>query len=938
VLQQMPGSEAAFFSNFTPLTVGTAPAEERLQYERALLARSEQGPAGARENSPAPSSGSAVTLSTYENNARASQESQDLLAKVMKVVWTILAFVIGGLLALGLGYTIATWQTRVSGGVKIAGCFVIVASVISFVICSGDRGGPPDWWMSVSAPKAAPMRMGADIEGGTILMEEPGWAGMNGWVLDDSKSMKTKEPLKGRDALVSGDRVGQATPPPDSKPAPRIRDYFPETLKWAPELITNEKGVARWPLKMADSITTWRLSTSAVTSDGRLGAGKESIKVFQPFFVELQLPIALVREDEVAVPVIVYNYLDSEQTVTVKLADSSWFDRLDQREKRLTLRANDVAATSFRIRVKKVGLHEMTVFAEGTPAKGGTPTADAIRREIRVVPNGRAVEQAWNGALVQAKEFDITLPDSAVEDSAQLLLKIYPSTFSQALEGLDSIFRMPTGCFEQTSSSTYPNVLALDYLRRTGKGVKDARGNDVEAKARNYVHLGYQRLVSFEVPGGGFDWFGRPPANRTLTAYGLLEFQDMARVHDVDPKLISRTRAWLLSKRGGDGSWEPEGHVPDGLPGQHIGGAKLARLSTTAYIAWAVFQPVRSPGESANDAAPTRNFLVSHPADQIDDPHVLALVANALLGLSGSDARPYLDRLEALKKTSADGRHVFWQQPENARTTFHGRGQSGQVETTALACLAMIQAKRNPVTVKAGLSWLTGERDPHGTWYSTQATVLALKALLAESTSPAALERRVVWAFKDGKQGTIVIDADQAEVMKMEPLTPHLRTGANRLTLTDVSGTAAGYQVTLRYHEPEARRKNEPFLVDVRYEKNKLRVGDLLPVEATISNEQTDSAPMVMVELPVPAGFSLNFDDWTEMVRKEQIAKYQVEAGRVLVYLRALPGKATLKLPYRLRATMAVRIQVPAAKAYEYYNPAQVGFGSTASLTVEDRP
>ena len=71
----------------------------------------------------------------------------------------------------------------------------------------------------------------------------------------------------------------------------------------------------------------------------------------------------------------------------------------------------------------------------------------------------------------------------------------------------------------------------------------------IEAKARQYIHTGYQRLISFEVSGGGFDWFGRPPANRTLTAYGLLEFADMAQVHDVDPKLIQRTRDWLMSQR-----------------------------------------------------------------------------------------------------------------------------------------------------------------------------------------------------------------------------------------------------------------------------------------------------------------------------------------------------------------------------------------------------
>src|SRR5581483_9225136 len=110
----------------------------------------------------------------------------------------------------------------------------------------------------------------------------------------------------------------------------------------------------------------------------------------------------------------------------------------------------------------------------------------------------------------------------------------------------------------------------------------------VEAKARQFIHLGYQRLVGFEVSGGGFDWFGRPPANRTLTAYGLMEFEDMARVHDVDPVLIARTRRWLLASHKPDGSWDPEGHVlhDDVTRGAD---AEQARLATTAYIAWAVF-------------------------------------------------------------------------------------------------------------------------------------------------------------------------------------------------------------------------------------------------------------------------------------------------------------------------------------------------------------
>src|SRR5262249_53761493 len=149
----------------------------------------------------------------------------------------------------------------------------------------------------------------------------------------------------------------------------------------------------------------------------------------------------------------------------------------------------------------------------------------------------------------------------------------------------------------------------------------------------------------------GFDWFGRPPANRTLTAYGLMEFQDMAKVHDVDPRLIERTRAWLLSQRAADGSWAEERRAMHDDPAAGQGGG-AANLGTTAYVALAVFG---GPGASSSAEA-TRNFLLSHKADSIDDPYLVALVANALLAIDGTgrDALPYLERLESLKK-EADG-------------------------------------------------------------------------------------------------------------------------------------------------------------------------------------------------------------------------------------------------------------------------------------------
>ena len=82
----------------------------------------------------------------------------------------------------------------------------------------------------------------------------------------------------------------------------RVRQNFPETLLWRPELITDDQGHARLDVDLADSITTWRVSASAVSADGQPGRRQAAIRVFQPFFVDLDLPSALTRGDESASP------------------------------------------------------------------------------------------------------------------------------------------------------------------------------------------------------------------------------------------------------------------------------------------------------------------------------------------------------------------------------------------------------------------------------------------------------------------------------------------------------------------------------------------------------------------------------------------------------------------------------------------------------------
>ena len=67
---------------------------------------------------------------------------------------------------------------------------------------------------------------------------------------------------------------------------PRLREYFPETLVWQPALETDKQGRAQLKFKLADNITTWKMSVIGSTEDGQIGTVEKEIKAFQPFFVE----------------------------------------------------------------------------------------------------------------------------------------------------------------------------------------------------------------------------------------------------------------------------------------------------------------------------------------------------------------------------------------------------------------------------------------------------------------------------------------------------------------------------------------------------------------------------------------------------------------------------------------------------------------------------
>ncbi len=737
------------------------------------------------------------------------------------------------------------------------------------------------------------------------------------------------------------DRVSQTTSATTTE-QPRLRQYFPETLLWRPDAITDENGRLHVDVPIADSITTWRMTALASSRDGRIGSATGGLRVFQDFFIDLDLPAALTVGDEVAIPIGVFNYLPNQQTVRLEVAPADWFELLDEPTKEMNIAANDVNVAYFRIRAKAFGSRPFKVTAYGSQM------SDAIQKMVRVAPDGRPFTFAQSDRLNANTTIQrtINIPAQAIPGTQAITVKIYPGIVSQVVEGLDSILRMPNGCFEQTSSSTYPDVLVLDYLRATNQA-----SPEVQMKAEQYINLGYQRLTTFEVPGGGFSLFGHPPADRMLTAYGLQEFGDMQRVHDVDPELIKRAAEWLMAQQQADGSWAND----DGLHHENTWrNLKNDRLPITAYVVWSL-----TDAGFGRDPRVQRglNYVRAHVAEATD-AYVLALTANALVAVdraaSGegtvqidSSAQAALDRLAEMAQSNDQA--AAWS--SGVATYMGSTGRSGSIETTALAALALLRANAHPQLANEALTWLVQQKDNFGTWYSTQATVLALKALIQSVRSGAEnVNATVTVRLDSGQPRTIQVTRENFDVTQLLAFND-LPAGQDHTIEISTSGEGnLTYQIAGSYYlpwseVPSSAEKVEPVTIDVKYDRSQLKVNDSVKVNVTVRMNQPDAqAESALIDLGMPPGFTVQTEDLAALIAKDKdgpadsagatIQRYELTGRQVLVYIGNLSGAQPLTFSYQLKAKFPLIAQSPASSVYDYYNPDVAGEARPQVLTV----
>ena len=723
-----------------------------------------------------------------------------------------------------------------------------------------------------------------------------------------------------REAPVAMMAAAAGSAPEGLAEVQRVRQFFPETWIWQ-DVQTGADGAAVVPVDAPDSITTWMLRAVGMSKEHGLGIGEASLRVFQPFFLTVDLPFSAIRGEELPVKVALFNYLDTQQEIFVEIEEGGWFDLLDEPLKSITIDASDIGGAEFMISPNGLGTNPVRITARSTEA------ADAVIKEILVEPEGIEVEIVGNHVLSDGHRQKLlpAVPPDAIEGSGRAYVALTGSFLTQTIEGLDRLLQMPFGCGEQNMILFAPNVYVARYLKETGQ-LKP----EIMAKSEHLMLVGYQRELTYRRHDGSFSAFGDSDQEGSLwlTAFVLKTFAEAKALMYIDQAVIDTAAAWIVAHQRGDGSFENVGF----LHHQELLGGLQGRDALTAYVAIALMEA----GDSGS-AASAVSYLEGR-LDGMEEPYTTAITAYAL-ELSGSQLRGQAyEKLMSMAQEDDNGA-LYWNgggppiEPAGTGQPRHGN-RSAAIEATGYALLALL-GHDDLANASRASKWLVGQRNALGGFGSTQDTIVSLHGLTAFSTKVRSDVDMTVVLESDTWRREVRIGPENADVLQtiQVPL-------GDAIAVTAEGKGDAVLQSVLRYNVPQRRTEIEDvFDITVDYGTDHVEVDDLITVTASVAFTPPSpiEAGMVVLDVAVPTGFEPVRETVAALVAEnDNLKRFEVVGRKVILYIEdMLPGE-TVSFEFEARAKYPVRAKEVVSQVYSYYRPEHRGETLGGAMTVTE--
>ena len=661
------------------------------------------------------------------------------------------------------------------------------------------------------------------------------------------------------------------------------------TVYWNANVTTDNNGAAFISFKNNNISSSFRITAEGVsTATGLIGSNIHKIATTQPFSVDVKTPLFASLGDIVRLPVLLTNTTNEtiEAKVNLMLPNALLPVGLQELNVKILPKSTQTVYLAFEP-TNIYGEHEYTITAVAPNY------SEKITRKVTTRSVYFPQSQSFSGRKLK-DEFSFRKAGEMVEGSFNAKLVCYTNIREELFAGLSSILCEPYGCFEQVSSSNYPNIMALQTMQASGK-----IDEKTQKRALDLLDNGYKKLAAYEISGGGFDWYGQPPASTVLTAYGILQFNEMSKVYgNVDAKMTERARNFLLGRRDGKGNFENKG--------LRYAFSETSQEVCNAYVIYALTETK----ENTNIEKEYQTAL--QEAQKSQDMYRMALMANAAYNRKDfENYNKFVQHFEnEIKNNSFDKLKM--------KTSITcSKGSSLTTEVVALWTIALLKSDNTKIAlIEQCVDFISSRRNSYGGFGNTQSTVLCLQALAnyaKKGTSP-----------EEGKLNIAINEKntylDLTNQMSLN-ITNLFEQGNNNIQLQfDDMKKSYPYniQLTWEYKTP-ANSGLCPLVLTTELNRTTVKRNETVRLSVTVENKSVEGLPMNIAIIGIPGGMSLQAWQLKEMQEKEVFDFYEIINDNLVIYYRSMqPGERKI-INLDLKAEIPGTYTGMASTAYVYY-------------------
>ncbi|XP_075400207.1 complement C3-like [Tenrec ecaudatus] len=713
-----------------------------------------------------------------------------------------------------------------------------------------------------------------------------------------------------------------------------IRTLFPETWLWRKfSLPKRDSGLSYEIINtnMPDSITTWQfVAVSLKANQGLCISDPFELTVMKLFFVDLKLPLTVIRNEQIQVQAVLYNFRDRQAKVRVEFP---------HREPLCS--ASKPGAPSRQVVVVPPASSKVVHFVLLPLEMGkvdvevkvvGNGIQDHVKKTLFVKAGGQ-VERLFHSILlnpqghtqtelVSRKDILNKVPDTQAEVFVSVQGDILGETILGSLmpSEMQKLLSVPTGCPEQTLSSLAPLIILTDYLDTTGQWGNV--GVELRDKVMQNVVSGYTRMLTHRSADGTYHIHKGNPGSTWLTSYvfriSAMTYRTMT-IRVLDLSSLCAIAHWIVTQRQAeDGHFLEKGPViMRSMQGGYQGSEADISLTALVLIALDTGKEmcVHQVPDLVASIEKARGFLEKQ-LPNIQTTFAMAIVSYALALANSPRANDRLD-------TFASHNRTHWPVKKDWQSLY-------TIEATAYALLQKLELGRINET-QAIANWLLEKRELGGGFKSTQTTVVALEALTrfrAAVSLEAVQDLRVqISVPKRARNVEWLIDQNNAYQQRSAKFS------AEDSLEIKASGTGSGtISILTIYHrilESQEDRCNQyslnVTLQSAPEEKNQEETFRLR-METRFLGEQ--AATMTLMEVSLLTGFYPNQADLKQLTSDIEMYAFQYETktsssdSTVVLYLEKLSHEQDTVLGFRVhRMLQAEFLQAALVTVYDYYEP-----------------